>query len=214
MLDTLKLDIAVGLLTRPSKHRLTDDTGQHRWVTADPLLVQLAVAVGNSSAAAKFKASAGSPLPISADAHDLLERIMIEAAEHWWHTHALHKGEGRGTLGGQIRAWAMVARTSEQLLADAERIICGWAAEIQQLFEPVRRWEIRGSCPKCKTSRVLDRQDEDGHRIMKPALCVYYDAYGELDGATCASCGEVWERGIAVETLARMVASQGSGDAA
>lgn len=206
-MDTLKLDTAVGLLTRPSKHRLVDSTGAVQWVTADPLLVQLLVAVGNSSAATSFKSSTGTPLPISADAHDLLERIADETAEHWWQTHALHHGHGRTTLGGQIRAWALAARSNEALLAEATKIISSWVRQIEDLFMPLRRWEIRGYCPACKASRIVDRADEEGHSIMRPALEIVFDKNNVLDSANCGACHTQWDRDDVV-ALARFVAAQ------
>lgn len=204
MLDTLKLDVAVGLLTRESKHRLVTEESI-RWVTADPLLVQLRIAIGHSSAPVTFKASAGSPIPLAVGAYDLLTRIAESTTEHWWQLHTLHHGQGRTSLVGQLRAWAMVARLDPETLREAEGIICGWVEEIQGMFEPTRRWEIKGTCPACKVSKVVIRDDPDEGTVRAPALAVIYDRTGQLAGAECAACGNHWPDPM---VLARAVEAQ------
>lgn len=205
-MDTLKLDIAVSQLTRESKHRLVDAEGNVRWVTADPLLVQLRIAIGHSTAPADFKASAGTPLPLAVGAYDLLARIAEVTAEHWWQLHKLHHGQGRTSLAGQMRAWAMAARHDPDTLAEAERIICGWVEDIQGMFEPARRWEIKGACPVCTQRKVTVRTDDEG-TVYAPALAVIYDKLGRLDGAQCSACGATWDSGTVV-VLAREIAAQ------
>ncbi len=206
-METLNLDIAVGLLTRESKHRLVDEDGGTHWVTALPLLVQLQMAIGNSAMQPTFKASSGTPIPIAAEAFDLRARIIETTAEHWWRLHAIHKGQGRESVAGRLRAWAMAARHAEETLAVAEKIICGWRDNIEGLFNPTRRWEIQGACPECTISRVVDRE-EDGHIFTKPALSVVYDIDGSLAAGVCAECGAEW-RGKNLRKLAWLVSVQG-----
>jgi hypothetical protein len=203
----VRLDIAVGLLTRPSKHRIIDAEGNAVWVTADPLLVQLALAVQSSSAAPAFKASTAAGIPMDAVAHDLLERIRATVVQLWWQTHQYHHGHGRGAkVAPMLRAWAAAVRADPELLDEAVTITEGWAAEIAGLFKPHRAWEVRGWCPKCHARRVIDH-DEDGGRITKPALEITFDADGHHDGARCHGCGNRWDREEVID-LARFVANQ------
>lgn len=194
-MDTLtKLNVAEGLLTRPSKHRLVDpDTGESKWVTADPLLTQLEVAVRNSTASASFRASSGTPLPISADAFDLLQKIRSVTAERWWALYNLHFGQGRDTLSGRLRAWGMAAGSSEDLTREAERYFTGWVEAIRALLEPIRRREIQGSCPTCGAARMFDHHDEEGGTVTKPVLSVVYTREGVPGAAVCANCNSQWQ---------------------
>ena len=194
MIDTVtRLDMAVGLLTRPSKHRVVDPvTGAAGWVTADPLLVQLFLAVKNTSAGAVFKSSSiNPPLPFSGEALDLLTDIENVTAERWWSLHRLHFGEGRATLGARIRTWAAVVRSDPDLTRDAERIMSGWVRDIQALLNPVRRAQIIGACPSCNEERIA-RQDADGGTVMEPVLSLAYDPDGLPDVASCRACGDEW----------------------
>lgn len=200
----LKLYIAVGLLTRPSKHRLVGADGTARWVEADPLLVQLRMAVGNSTAAAEpGVSSSGKPIPMSADAHDLLERIGEELTRHWWYTHPIHKGRGRETMVGKLLAWTAAARSSEVLVLRAGSITGRWVADIEALFNPQRRKPLPGAaCPAkgCGAVRVLDREEE-GEHFYRPALVRVYDNAGQFTHLECGACGGTWNQ-LAMELLA------------
>ena len=189
----LRLQIAVGLLTRNTMHKVTDPvTGADTYVTWAPLLSQLAAAVKNTSAGAAFKSgNVHAPLPLSADALDLLTHIDEVATEHWWMVHRLHFGEGRGTLPGRIRAWAMAAQADPSMARDAEHILSGWVDQIRALLEPTRRVHIRAQCPRCKAERA--RRDVDGETVMDYALYIRYSVDGEPLEAGCGACGVTWE---------------------
>lgn len=206
MTDSLRLDQAVGLLTRESKHLLKDADGNNRWVTADPLLVQLRMAVTNSTAATAFKSSGGTPIPMSAAAFDLLTEISEVTLEKWWELHDRHHGQGIGTLAGQLRAWAMAAQARAVDLATAEKIICGWVEQIQGLLVPGRRREIKGQCPACLQHKVVVRIDDEGI-VRAPALSILYDREDSIIGAQCAACGSQWSGNPLME-LAREIAAQ------
>lgn len=189
----LKLDVAVGLLTRRSKHRLMDADGNARWVEADPLLVQLRMAsTPSSSGAGGGSSSAAAPIPLNADAHDMLERIEEEVTAQWWYTHPLHRGRGGGTLVGKLLAWVTAARSSEVLLLRAGAITSRWVQDIEGLFNPQRRKPLVGACLKCKASRVLDRE-ESGEHFYKPVLSKVYDDEGQFSRVECGACGESWD---------------------
>lgn len=209
-METLKLDMAVGLLTRLSKHRLTDEDGGTHWVTALPLLVQLKMAIANSAMQPTVKGAGGTPIPIASEAYDLYygsDGIVPVTTHHWWLLHTVHKGQGRGKVATELRAWAMAARTTPEALTEAERIICGWRDAIEGLLNPTRRWEIVGACPECQVSRVVDRE-EDGHIFTKPALSVVYGPDGKVSNGVCAECGAEW-RGDNLRKLAWLVSVQG-----
>lgn len=195
----LKLDIAVGLLTRPSKHRIQDADGDPRWVVADPLLVQLRLASVPSSSTGGAP-SVAAPIPLSADAHDLLERITEEVTAHWWYTHPIHQGRGGGTVVGKLLAWTTAARSSEVLVLRAGAITSRWVADIQAFFNPQLRRPLPGAkCPKCKAVRVLDRE-EDGEHFYRPALVQVCREDGALDRVECGACGSSWS-GLELELL-------------
>lgn len=197
------LDAAVGQLTRPTKHRVVDPiTGESRWVTAQPLLVQLVLAIANSGASTTFKGSGGTPLPISTQALDIYQEIEKTIAERWWALHRLHHGHGRSTLAGRLRAWASVVQVDDELLADAERLAVGWVKAITGLLQPLRRREIIGACPACTVRYVL--REDDGDTIKAPALVLVYDADNNPLAATCQNCGAIWE-GHAIMDLARAI---------
>lgn len=200
---TWNLDAAVGQLTRPTKHRVVDPiTGEGRWVTAQPLLVQLVLAIANSEASTTFKGSGGTPLPISTQALDIYQDIEAETARHWWALHHLHHGHGRSTLAGRLRAWASVVQADADLLAETERLVLGWVKAITGLLQPLRRREIMGACPECGMRYVL--REDDGDTIKAPALVLVYDADGKPLAATCQDCGFTWE-GHAIMDLAAAI---------
>lgn len=206
MTDSLKLDQAVGLLTRESKHVLKDSEGKNRWVTADPLLVQLRMAVTHSTAPATFKASAGTPIPLSVVAYDLLAEISEVTLEHWWELYNQHHGQGRESLVGQLRAWAMAAHARAVDLVVAEKVICGWVSQIQGLLQPTRHREIKGICPACLQQKIVVRMDDEGI-VRAPALSILYDLEDNITGAQCAACGAHWS-GDPLMELAREIAAQ------
>lgn len=187
------LDAAVGQLTRPTKHRVIDpQTGEARWVTAQPLLIQLVLAIANSGAGTAFKSSGGTPMPISAGALDIYQEIEKTTAERWWAVHHLHHGHGRSTLAGRLRAWAAVAQADAELMAEAERLAVGWVKQITSLLQPLRRREIIGACPECDVRQVV-RQDDEGETIKAPALVLIYSNDDKPLAATCQECGTTWE---------------------
>lgn len=204
-MDTLRLDAAVGLLTRDSKHRVALPEGGARWVTAAPLLVQLRMAITNSTASATFASSSGNPLPIAAAAHDLLQEINTSVNDHWWQTYRLHNGLGRGKVASELRAWAAVARVDEALARTCQLLCEGWCASITGLLQPARHWEIDGACPKCKAARVATC-NEDGETVRVRALVITFAADGTNWGE-CRGCGERFVS----EVLARAIAFPAAG---
>lgn len=191
-----ELAAAVNLLTRDSKHRVADSDGRLRFVTVSPLLVQLKLAIANSTAAGSYGNGGGQRIPLGAAALDLLVEITETVHAYWWQSYALHRGHGRGKVALELRAWASVCQEGEAH-AECLRLCTGWVAGINGLLQPVRRWEVRGTCPGCQTARVLTEQD--GERIWGHALCVCITE--EETWAECLACG----RKFIPETLAAVL---------
>jgi hypothetical protein len=193
-----KLDTAVGLLTRESKHRARDAEGEERFVTVAPLLLQLreeiACTAGGSGGGDTRVTAA---IPLAASALDLLEHIKATVHELWWQTHDLHHGHGRGTLAGELRAWAAVVRCTERV-DEAERLCSGWVAAITGLLQPMRRWEILAACPVCLATRAVLSMDLDS-AVHGAALCIEFAREGTR--GVCRACGSEF----VPETLARLV---------
>lgn len=191
----------VDLLTREGKQWLRDGKRGRRLVITAPLLVQLRMEITNaSSGAGGGPSSTTAAIPLAAAALDLLNEIRATVHEEWWLTHGLHHGHGRGTLVGELRAWASVAHlTSEgKGLAWTYRTCKGWADAITALLQPVRRWEIIGPCPMCKATRTVASLDV-GETVYAPALCLEFLE----DGARglCRACGETFHP----EVLAKLM---------
>lgn len=194
-----ELAAAVNLLTRDSKHRMADGDGKLRFVTVSPLLVQLRLAITNSTASGSFGNGGGAGIPLAAGALDMYDEIRQVVRDQWWATHHLHHGHGRGKLALELRAWASVATEPEDL-AECLRYCTGWVAGINGLLQPVRRWEVKGACPDCKQSRVIV-STEDG-TTWGPALSIVLT---ESDSwAECLHCGQKF----VPETLARRLLSE------
>lgn len=202
MEPSLKLDTAVGLLVRRSTHRVVDEEGNPRFVVADPLLVQLRMAAANSASIGGGGGSSGAaPIPISADAHDLLEQIREETTRQWWLTYGIHRGAGKGTLGGELMTWVGVAKTDAALTAVAANVTWRWVMDIKTLFNPNLRRAFPGTCKICGAARVLDRE-ESGEHFYKPVLVKEYDEDGALLTVECTNCGSSWT-GEGIKELAK-----------
>lgn len=179
------LDEAVDLLTREGRTWLRDGKRGRRLVTTSPLLVQLRMEITSSSGGAGGPSSTTAAIPLAAAALDLLEEIKATVHHHWRRTKHLHHGHGRGTLVGELRAWAAVAHLVDY--DRAERLCNVWCDAIEALLQPVRRWEIVGACPKCKATRTVASLDV-GETVYAPALCLEFLADGTR--GYCRACGE------------------------
>jgi hypothetical protein len=198
----IELAAAVNLLTRDSKHRVADADGRTRFVTVSPLLVQLKLAIANSTAAGSGMGGGGAQIPLGAAALDLYTDIKETVRDNWWQTYSLHKGHGRGKVALELRAWAAsvsVPASDQELALTCLHLCKVWVASINGLLQPVRRWEVRGACPACKRTHVTTEQD--GERITGHALSVCITDVETW--AECLACGEKF----IPENLARQLAS-------
>ena len=175
------------------------------FITAAPLLVQLRLAVTNSTAAATFTASTTAGIPIAAAALDLMQEISNTVNDHWWATYKGHHGHGRGKVATELRWWAIVARKDPALARTCQLLCEGWCVEINGLLQPVRRWELKGACPECKAARVRDI-NEDGDHVSGPALALVFTADGKNWGE-CKGCGTKFDTNDLADHLARSLGS-------
>lgn len=209
-METLKLDTAVILLTRITPRRFVDEDGKAHFGQAYPLLVQLKMAIANSAMQPTVRGSGGTPIPIASEAYDLLygdEGVVPVTTHYWWMLHRVHKGQGRGKVATELRAWAMAARHSQEALAEAERIICGWRDAIEGLLNPTRFWEILAPCMECGASHV--EREEDGQHFKKHAVSVAFGPDRRPVAGVCSACGAEWKSGRDLERLAWLVSVQG-----
>lgn len=193
-----RLDDAVALLTRDSMHMVSDAEGMPRLVTAPPLLLQLKLEISNSGNSGGGASSTTAAIPLAAAALDLMTDIETDVHDKWWESYHLHHGHGRGTLVGELRTWAAVCRVDEVQLRVAALMCTNWVRNIRGLLEPVRRWEIAGTCPACKADRVVVSEDV-GSPVYGPALVIEFTEAGNR--GLCRACHQDYEP----EELARLM---------
>ncbi len=189
-MNTNDLDAAVTLLTRSNPQRIEqEDEYGHISVSfkmIPPLLGQLRMAMtpGMESGAG---GGSGRPAPMALNAYDLLRRIDDVSTFQYW----TNGGTDRLiaiSLEQRIRYWAMQARRAPEPLAEATRLVQGWVRDIDALFNPQKRIEIKGSCPICKHSHYLI--EEDGEQIRKATLTATPTKHGSF--AECGQCRSKW----------------------
>lgn len=150
------------------------------------LLQQLrrAVASTQSSGGGPGKAA---PIPISADAYDLLTDITARVAllvELW------QAPRDHSTVEDRLRAVVNIAGMSTDLEAvyGLRLALAKWVARIRDLFDPPKRLYLAAPCPRCEVSMVWRRDDRLGEDVQQPALQV-----DGTTGCTCLSCGAHWD---------------------
>lgn len=189
-MKTNDLDAAVTLLTRWNPQRIEqEDEYGHPSVSfkmIPPLLGQLRLAMTPGMESGSGGGS-GRPAPMALNAYDLLRRIEETSTYEYW----TNGGTDRLTaisLEQRIRYWAMMARRAPEPLAQATRLVEGWVRDIDALFNPQKRIELKGRCPVCKSSHYL--AEEDGEEIRKAALTATPTKYGSF--AECGKCKSKW----------------------
>lgn len=63
--------------------------------------------------------------------------------------------------------------------------VAEWAAQVDALLDPPRRWTLPNPCPRCGKA-VVYRKDPGGESIRQPALQI------GTEGCSCANCRAVW----------------------
>lgn len=150
------------------------------------LLQQLrrAVASTNSSGGGPSKHA---PIPISADAHDLLADITLRSAEL-----VLMAGARPASNSIEDRLAAVVREagqwTDYEAVAGVRLALSKWVARIHDLLDPPKRLYLAAPCPRCEVSMVWRRDDATGESVQQPALQV-----DGKTGCTCLNCAAHWD---------------------
>ena len=133
--------------------------------------------------------------PMWTDAFDLLHEID-QACEVWQPAYT-----GTPPTVGRLH-WIAQRRWRPQDSRQIEQIaraVAEWAASIDALLDPPRRWTLPSACPSCNTA-VVYRKDNAGESVRQPALHI------DTQGCTCLRCKAHWppERFV---FLARVIGS-------
>lgn len=136
-------------------------------------------------------ASSGKPIPLNAGPFDLLQKI----------TTALRKelepyGFKPTSLTLAIRNWSVLCEHREDLTLHAAIVTAEWIKEVVNLFDPVKRTDVKGDCPECKgTAHDNGRMDDDGHWIPTAPLTRVEEK------VTCSMCGAAWSGMLELQFL-------------
>lgn len=149
-----------------------------------PLYLQLydAVGSGRTGAAQDMGLATTGSNPIWLNAFVILDEIDT-AVEVWQPIHT-----GAPATVGRLRAM-LAARYRPQDVrgleqkTDAFRV---WKRQIEELFNPPRKWHIAKPCPNCRTATVY-RKDSAGETVRQPALSLGVDA------CECLACHYIWQ---------------------
>jgi hypothetical protein len=147
------------------------------------LLDQLRSAVGNGSESGRAgSVGRGNPLPINADATEMLAHIAEDAT-------ALHIAALAVDFTPEERIRALTALagrwTDPGQVAQALKWLKKWQVDINNLLDPPRQLTVTAPCPACDTLKVW--REVDGEPVKTWALTV--DA---TKGCTCLACGHNW----------------------
>lgn len=184
-------------LVDPIKRGFLTDSMEVSTHLAPSLLNQLrqAVATGSSTGGIRGK---GTPLPISADAHDLLDDIERHAmgilkSRYFRITPASRDIEPN--LRELVAACGLSADL--EALLGVRGYLRAWVASIRSMFDPPKRIYLWGHpCPVCQARMVWRLDDSDGEEKQTAPLEV---AFTETDTGErkikdvhCLACQEEW----------------------
>lgn len=172
-------------LINPVQRGVWRDEGTITRHIVPSLLQQLRRAV-ESSRASGGGPSKAAPIPISADAYDLLTSITQRAermVKLWQASPDSNSVEDR------LRAVVAVTGQSTDIEAvhGARLALAKWVHAIQSLLDPPKRLYLAAPCPRCEVSMVWRRNESLGEAVQQPAL--------QVDGKTgcdCLACGAHW----------------------
>lgn len=119
--------------------------------------------------------------PFWTDAHDLLQEID-EAVACWQPAYT-----GVPPTVGRLK-WIEARKWRPQDCRQIEQItgaVAEWAAQIDALLDPPKRWTLPYPCPSCEET-IVYRRDSGGDRVRQQALQI------SEQGCTCVACKAYW----------------------
>lgn len=179
--DTRK---ALAELVDPIRRGQWRDDGTVSQHTAPSLLDQLREEVGNSSNRGARRKS--TPIPISADAVDLLN--TIGAGTIYLVAQADAVPEGISIEAGLRAVVAKAGQWTElEPIAGVKYALTGWVKAIRLLLDPPRRLHIAKPCPRCNRLMVWRRDEAIGEDVQQHVLSI-----DPATGCDCLHCGAHW----------------------
>jgi hypothetical protein len=155
------LRTACAELVDPTQFHDERDDGTVVVVEGDSLLTQLQDAAGSSQMSGGGPAKS-QPILINPDAVELFADIETATAE-WCDEPTVEQRIRAGTnLAGQWTTTADILWITSQLRR--------WTQQIQELFNPPKRWHLAAPCPACGTRMVWRKDDTTGETVQAPAL--------------------------------------------
>lgn len=195
-----RLRRAVRELTEPHPVTHRGPDGRVRLARRRPLLADLRAAVTPSGQTRRGRLTrgAGSGVPLSLDALDVLEHIRTELDAIVWAVRSASPDLDRTPLAAHGLAprlrWAVAGALALDR-PDLVESVARWPGQILAALEPVREVPLVGhSCPVCRTERAdLQLPTEDPSAPAQfatvPALSVRLTT---RPLATCRQCGATW----------------------
>jgi hypothetical protein len=182
-------------LVDPIKRGFLTDSMEVSTHIAPSLLNQLrqAVATGNSTGGVRGR---GTPLPISADAHDLLGTITESTMGMLRHFGTTPAGRAVEPNLREVVACCGLSTDLEALLG-VRGFLRAWVASIRSMFDPPKRIYLWGHpCPVCNSREVfrLDESDGEEKRIAPLEVAFVESETGErkIKDVHCLACLEEW----------------------
>ncbi|MET4095127.1 hypothetical protein [Arthrobacter sp. UYCu712] len=186
----LTLDAAVSLLTRNTPQSVKTEDAEGSPVTTfkmwPSLLGQLRAAFQPSMGAGSGGGS-GRPAPLALNAFDLMRRIESVSTHQYWTLGGTSRLDAT-SLEKRIWFWATKALATPAAEKEATQMITGWCMDIEALFNPEHRIELRGKCPECGWAYYL--VEEEGEIIRKRTLTAVPHERGTF--ASCGYCKASW----------------------
>lgn len=179
------------------------------WVTAPPLLAQLAEARESSSGGHGGRTVPGSRVPLNLDAAELWFEVATSAGT-WAAVLGVDRAryrEGRGPIpavGVLLRAVAanLAGRVDRAALADrVSTSALRWERRITTMLAPDER-PGRGltgvACGECGEAWVVDGESPlpTSERTREPAVRVEFDRASLIRVVWCRACGSQWPREV------------------
>jgi len=130
----------------------------------------------------------------------IIAAAAVELLTHIQHATGHHPGQ---QLTATVRAWAVDPTDITAAAQQAQ----GWADQIRNLLNPVKRWHHPAACPDCGHN-IAHIPDDTGQMVRSPAL--------EFDVATgrarCLCCPARWTTEAQLRALGKVLDAQNDHD--